>query len=422
MSAVVWSFGSCALEVEPREGLSVWDGVPERRSTPSRVVAHMDLDAFFVEVERVLNPALLGKPVVVGGDPRGRGVVASASYEARAYGVHSAMPSAHARRLCPHAVFLEGHHEYYRRASNAAARILECYTPQIEWASIDEAYLDLTGTERLFGPPLAVAEEIRGRIEGELRLSASLGIASSKLVAKIASTHAKPRGVLWILAGQERAFLAPMEVTAMPGIGPKVAERLRFLGVRTLGDLTHTDPKALEAVFGVLGPWLVQRAAGFDTSPVARDTDRKSVGRETTFAEDTNDRAFLDEILFRLSCEVGSRLRTKGYRGRTVTVKLRYSDFVTVTRAHTVPDPLDLDGEIFGIAQELLAAALTRRLRVRLVGVTVSSLEPSPHQLDFFEDPARVRRSSVYRQVDAIRRRYGYDSVGAARTLHDEPA
>jgi DNA polymerase-4 len=377
----------------------------------------VDLDAFFVEVERVLDPSLRGKPVVVGGDPGRRGVVAAASYEARAYGIHSAMPSAEARRLCPHLVILRGHGEYYRRASDAVGRVLEQYTPFLEWTSIDEAYLDLTGTERLFGPPLQVAEEIRQRVEEELRLSVSVGLASSKLVAKIASTRAKPRGVLWILPGRERAFLAPLEVTALPGIGPKVAERLRFLGVRTLGDLTHTDGKALEAIFGVLGPWLVRRAAGVDSSPVARDTDRKSVGRETTFAEDSNDRAFLDEILFRLTCEVGSRLRGKGLRGRTITVKVRYSDFVTTTRSLTVASPTDLDHEIFETARELLGAALGRRLRVRLLGVTVSSLESPPLQLTFFDDPARLRRESVYRQVDAIRRRYGYESVGAARAL-----
>jgi len=385
--------------------------------TGDRFIAHADLDAFFVAVERVLDPSLRGKPVVVGGDPRGRGVVASASYEARRYGIHSAMPAAEARRLCPRVVFRRGNFEAYRRASDAVGRILACYTPLVEWASIDEAYLDLTGTRRLFGPPIEVAEAIRREIEDRLRLSVSIGLASNKLVAKVASAWCKPRGLLQVLPGREAAFLAPMPVGTLPGIGPRMEERLRFLGVRTLGHLRRLDPQALEAVFGTMGSWLAARAEGKGSSAVARDTDPRSVSRETTFPVDTNDRALLEEILFRLCGEVGSRMRTKRLRGRTITLKLRYADFTTVTRSVTRRGPTDLDHDICAAALKLLEAALNRRVRVRLLGVGLSNLEVHARQLDLFAGTAQRHREAVTVQMDAIRDRYGYEAVTPARGL-----
>lgn len=386
----------------------------------ARIVAHLDLDSFFVAVERVLDPSLKGKPVVVGGDPSGRGVVASASYEARRYGIHSAMPAGEAKRRCPQLIFVRGNFEAYKRASEAVGKILERCTPLVEWASIDEAYLELTGTERLFGAAVETADKLRRAIERRLRLSASIGIGTNKLIAKIASNRCKPRGLMQVFPGKEEAFLAPLPVGELPGIGPRMQERLRFLGVRTLGELRRLDPQALGAVFGSLGPWLVARAAGRDCSPVARDTDPKSVSRETTFPDDTNDRALLEEILFRLCGEVGSRLRGKSLRGRTVTLKIRYADFHTITRSVTARRPLDLDHEIYAAALKLMEAALNRRVRVRLLGVGLTNLEVHARQLDLFASSEQRQREALTLQVDAIRRRYGYEAIAPARILPGE--
>ena len=387
-----------------------------RRGLPRRLF-HVDLDAFFVSVERVLDPSLEGKPVIVGGNPEGRGVVAAASYEVRKYGVHSAMPLSRAKRLCPHALFIRGKREYYVRASRAVRGILRNYTPFIEWTSIDEGYLDMTGFERLYGHPLSTAERIKKEIAGKLRLDISIGISGNKLVSKVASGLAKPSGILEVLPGYERDFLAPLPVEKLPGVGEKVRIHLEELGIKRVEDLTKIEGALLKTVFGVTGEILRRKAMGGSWSPLREPGTPKSVGHETTFEEDTNDTRYLFEVLYLLTEKVGKRLRGKNLRGSTVTLKLRYSDFLTVTRARTLPSPTDLDSELFNVAAFLLKDLYSRRTRVRLLGLTVSKLRSGPFQKGIFEDPETEKRRGLYRQMDRVRDRYGFDAVRVARSM-----
>ncbi len=386
-------------------------------------IAHVDMDAFFVAVERLHDPSLVGKPVVVGGHA-GKGVVAAASYEARRFGVHSAMPMARALKLCPQAVVVSRDHAKYSETSEKAMRVLEKYAPAVEPVSIDEAYLDLTGTERLLGPPLAVAHEIRQALETTLQLSASIGIGQSRVSAKIASGLAKPAGILWVLPGQDSKFLAPLAVSHMPGIGPKAEARLRSLGVRTLGDLAAFPLESLRRRFGAIAQELQERARGVDSTPVRAATageeeSPKSIGRETTFEEDTADRDFLRAIVGHLGEDVGERLRREALLASTVTVKIRFADFETHTHGRTLPEPTDLNQEIVSAALDLLEEFLEahpRGMGLRLLGVTVSNLSPPTSQLALFAG-RRARLRQLDKGVDRLRERYGFDKLLRGRTL-----
>lgn len=382
-----------------------------------RTIMHVDMDAFFAAVEQLHRPELRGRPVIVGGDPNGRSVVSSASYEARAFGVHSAMPMAWARKLCPRGVFLPCDGARYGEASRMVFRILEQFTPDVEAASVDEAYLDVTGCERLFGPPLAIAKAVRARIAERLGLSASVGVASGRCVAKIASELAKPAGILMVLPGREAELLAPLPVGRMPGIGPVLEAKLTALGVRTLGDLARIDEALLERVFGVYGPLLRRRALGQDTAGLHADEPAKSMGKETTFDQDLVDRAAVEAALATLAEKVCRRLRQEGVGARTFTVKLRYSDFHTCSRARTLPHPTHYDSVAIPAAWELFRQLDTRRLGVRLVGVTASRLQPMVHQPSLFDAPAERRRRRLYAGVDTIRDRYGFDAIAAAARI-----
>jgi DNA polymerase IV len=394
---------------------------------------HVDMDAFFVSVEELYDPSLKGKPVVVGGRSNERGVVSAASYEARKFGVHSAMPLRTAAKLCPEAIFVEGHPGRYRDCSVKVYETLRRFSPLVEMASIDEAYLDMTGTARLHGPPFEAAHKLHEAVKAATSLNCSVGIAASRLVAKIGSDQAKPNGVLWILPGVEAQFLAPLDVRKIPGVG-KVAEKsLHALGIRKVGDLARFDQSFLESRFGKWGMALAGKAQGqdaggwFDTE-IGAGAGPKSIGHEHTFSEDSADRERLEATLSRLCEMVGRRLREHGLLARTVQLKLRDSDFSTITRARTLRQPTDLDTELFSEAR-LLFERNWRGGKVRLLGVQTSGFD-SKEQLDLLEGAKNARWKTALSAVDRMRDRYGESAVSLARGLkggfrervHENPA
>ncbi|MFQ5825840.1 MAG: DNA polymerase IV [Dehalococcoidia bacterium] len=381
-----------------------------------RRLLHIDLDAFFVSVEQALSPALRGRPVAVGGDPRGRGVVASASYEARKYGLRSGMPLATARRLCPQAIFLEGRFHHYRAASERFFRILADFTPFVEPVGIDEAFLDITGFESLHGSPGRMALGMKQRIKNELRLPASVGIAATKVVAKIASDMAKPDGLVEVAAGEEGDFLAPLPLSRLPGVGPRTERVLRGLGIATIGQLAALPPALPRRLLGAMG-WLIHdHARGIDPSRVEPPAAAKSISRSTTFAQDTLDRGFVEATLRYLSEKVGAQLRGQGRQARGVVLKLRYSDFETVHRQRRLARASDSDQVIFEAGLALLERLLSQRLKlVRLVGIGVFDLGEG-RQLSLLPSPGE-RLVPLNRALDRLRRKYGFTSIQTGRTL-----
>jgi DNA polymerase-4 len=356
----------------------------------------------------------------VGGDPWSRGVVATASYEARRYGIYSGMPLATARRLCPQALFLRGDFRRYEEASRAFHALLGRYTPLVEPAGLDEAYLDLTGCEPVAGAPLDAAREIRARVRHELSLTASIGLATSKTVAKIASDAAKPDGLLEVPPGQEAAFLAPLPVRRLPGVGPQVEAALAAIGVRTLGRLASLPETRLRNLFGRHGPSLAERARGIDLSPVVPLTaPPKSVSREGTFASDISDTAALRAVL-RSYCEsVGAELRRLGRRARSLTLKLRYGDFTTITRSLTLGQPTHADDILYRAAEALLEASLARDGRaLRLIGFGVSNLVENAIQLPL-EEALWQRLERLDRAIDRLRLKYGRGCLQRGRILFE---
>ncbi len=298
----------------------------------ARTIFHVDMDAFFVSVEELFDPSLKGKAVVVGGQRGDRGVVSAASYEARKFGIHSALPLRTAAKLCPHAIFVDGHPERYRECSEKVFQVLQSFSPQVEMASIDEAYLDMTGTARLHGPPLQAAHKLHRRMKEDTRLNCSIGIGSSRLIAKVSSAQAKPNGVLYIVPGEEAKFLAPLDVRAIPGVGKVTESNLHALGIKKVGDLARLEESELEERFGKWGLALAGKARGQDAggwfdSEVGADTDAKSISHEHTYNEDTADPNQLEATLMRLSEMVGRRLREANFYARTIQLKLRYCDF-----------------------------------------------------------------------------------------------
>jgi DNA polymerase-4 len=373
----------------------------------SRAVIHLDLDAFYASVEQLRRPELRGRPVIVGGggpDHR-RGVVSAASYEVRAFGVRSAMPLVTALRLCPSAVVLPVDFPAYRSASAQVFAIARGYTPQLEPASLDEAYLDVTGSQRRFGPPPAIAVEIRDRILAECGLHASFGVATSKTVAKIASEVRKPRGMVVVAPGEEAAFLAPLPLRALPGLGPAAETALSGLGASTLGQLAALPEDAVRRRLGeAASRSLLRRARGMDDAAVTVPGRPKSVSREETFVEDVGDRRLLEDRLRQLAADVGRRLRQGGWTAATVSVKLRDSRFVTSSRQRTLAAPVDADRLIAAAALELFAAAWQGQ-PLRLLGVGTSALADAG-QLDLL-DPEVERESRLDRTLDDLRRRFG---------------
>ncbi len=382
-----------------------------------RQILHVDMDAFYVAVEQLENPALLGRPVIVGADPGGRGVVMAASYEARRFGVHSAQPIRLARRLCPHAVFLRGHHAKYAEYSRRLDELFAEFTPLVEMVSIDEAYLDLTGCERLHGPAFRAADCLIRAIKNRIGLNASVGLATSHLVAKIASDQAKPRGLLYVLPGYEAEFLAPLPVGRMPGIGKVTEPQLLSLGLVTIGDLARFGRDRLRARFGKLGEWFYAKSLGQEGETDPREDGPKSISHETTFEEDTNNVEELQRTLSWLSQRVGRRLREHRLFARTVGLKIRFAPFRTITRDATLDEPTHLDWVIFQNVLQLFENVFDPGLRVRLLGVRVSNLEAGVFQRRLLDAAQTDKLSRLAQAADQIRSRFGFEAVQWARSL-----
>jgi DNA polymerase IV len=385
----------------------------------TRTIFHVDMDAFFVSVEELFDPSLKGKAVVVGGQRDERGVVSAASYEARKFGVHSAMPLRTAAKMCPHAIFVNGHPERYRECSEQVYEVLTAFSPQVEMASIDEAYLDMTGTERLHGPPLKAAHMLHDRMKSTTRLNCSVGIGSSRLIAKVSSAQAKPNGVLYIVTGEEAKFLAPLDVREIPGVGKVMETRLHALGIKKVGDLAKLEESELEARFGKWGLALAGKSRGedaggwFDTE-VGADLDAKSISHEHTYNEDTADLNQLEATLTRLSQMVGRRLREANFYARTVQLKLRYKDFTTITRAHTLPNPTQLDTEIFEQIRTLFRKNWKKGAPVRLLGVQTSHFSAEADQMNLLEGSRQQRWKDALVAADRLRDKFGEASVTLA--------
>jgi DNA polymerase-4 len=392
---------------------------------------HVDLDAFYASVEQLLRPELRGTPVVVGGTGP-RGVVSAASYEARAYGVRSAMPMAVARRRCPHATFLPPRFDEYERCSNAVMAILRDVTPIVEQLSIDEAFLDVGGAVRRLGPPDEIARTVRRRVLADTGLRASVGAATTKFLAKLASEEAKPDGMLVIAAGTELDFLHPLPVTRLWGVGPATHRKLQRIGARTIGDVARMPEAALAASLGsARARHLHALAQNVDARPVETSRPTKSIGNEQTFAVDLVDRDDLERELLRIADRVGERLRRAGLRARTITLKVRFADFRTITRARTLDHPTDVGAVVHRTTTELLAG-IDATEGIRLLGISGSGLvghddptQQSELALDDDEVHAAAdgererRRADVERAVDEIRSRFGDRVVGPATLLSD---
>jgi len=393
------------------------------------------MDAFFVSVEELFDPSLKGRPVVVGGQRGERGVVSAASYEARKFGVHSAMPLRTAAKLCPQAIFVNGHPDRYRDCSEKVHQILTSFSPQVEMTSIDEAYLDITGTERLHGPVLLAAHKLHQKMKAETELNCSIGIGSSRLIAKVCSGKAKPHGMLYVIPGQEAKFLAPLDVRDIPGVGKVTEQKLNTLGIRTVGDIASLDNFFLMEHLGKWGLDLAGKARGEDAGAwfdgtIGAAEPAKSISHEHTYDLDTANLAQIEATLMRLSEMVARRLREQNLHSRTLQLKLRYKDFTTITRAHTLDVPTHLDNEIFQQIRKLFYKNWRAGAEIRLLGVQASSFEEQPSQGNFLEKENREKWQQALSAVDRVRDKFGESSVtlatgmkgGFRERVHENPA
>lgn len=394
---------------------------------PTRSIIHLDMDAFYASVEQLDHPAYRGKPVVVGADPRGgsgRGVVAACSYEARPFGIRSAMPISRAFRACPAAIFVRPRMSRYVEMSERIFDILRTYTDLMEPLSIDEAFLDVTASQRLFGPAAEIGRKMKARIRTELGLVASIGLAPNKFLAKVGSDLGKPDGFVVVAPGGERAFLDPLPISRLWGVGPKTEVRLREMGFQTIGQIARTSGEALEEALGQAGRDLWELANGRDDRPVEPEQEAKSIGAEHTFAEDTADRALLRRTLLTLADRVGHRLRRDELLAGGVTLKFRDDRFHTLTRAVILDDPSDVGDELFRAAWGLLGRLDWKGRQVRLLGVTATRLQPAGQsaagQLSLFGREPDMRRS-LARTVDTIQQRFGSDAITRASLLDPSP-
>lgn len=381
------------------------------------------MDAFFVSVEELFDPSLKGKPVVVGGHPNQRGVVSAASYAARQFGVHSALPLRTAYKLCPQAIFVEGHPDRYRDYSRRVFDVLNRFSPVVRMASVDEAYLDLTGSERLHGPPLKAAHTLHDMMKRETQLNCSIGISASRMVAKVASDQAKPNGILWVLPGTESRFLAPLDVCKIPGVGKVTEKNLNSMGLRKVGDLANLDEAFLESRFGKWGLALAGKSHGRDAggwfdSELDAQEDPKSISHEHTYSEDCADPVTLEATLARLSEMVARRLREHGFYTRTVQLKLRFSDFTTLTRARTLERATQIDTDILEESRRLFRANWKPGQTVRLLGVQASHFGTGDNrQLDLLDEGRAERWRKALSAVDHLRDKFGESSVSLAAGL-----
>jgi len=383
-------------------------------------ILHVDMDAFFVSVELLERPELRGKPVVVGGRPDQRGVVSAASYEARKFGIQSAMPLRTAAKLCPHAIFLDGHHAKYGEWSDRVASILAKFSPIVEMVSIDEAYLDLAGTERLHGAPLAAADKLLRTITASTGLPCSAGLASTRLVAKVASDQAKPRGLLWVAAGQEPRFLAPLPVRKIPGIGEVTERALRALGIEYVNQLADYPREKLEKIFGQWGTALYRKSRGGDSYEFVLDAEPRSISQNHTFGEDTSDVPAMESTLSHLSQKACKRLREAGLSARTLTITIRYAGFDTYTRSKTLNDPVQFDSDAFGIFVWLFREHRNAKRKVRLLGVAFSGLTHGNEQLDLLDPERRAKLDKLTRAADSLRDRFGFGKIQFGGSLRKD--
>ena len=381
---------------------------------------HVDMDAFYVAVELLRRPELTGKPVIVGG-LGGRSVVLSASYEARRFGVRSAMPMASARRLCPQARILEPHQDVYRQVSSRIMAIFESITPLVEPLSVDEAFLDIAGSMRRLGPPRRIGELVRTRVAQELGITASVGIASTKFVAKIASTKSKPNGLLLVPRDETISFLHALDVSALWGVGAKTREALARVGINTVSDVAHTPPAVLQRLLGATGRHVYDLSWGRDARAVTPVRVEKSIGAEETFARDVDEDEVLETELLRLAHRTAARMRAAGLQGRSVSLKLRYADFSTLTRSLTLTEPVDSAQLLYEAVRGLLAGLGRRPMSVRLIGLRAENLEPAGGAgqqltLDGRDDNWRSAEDAL----DRINRRFGESGIMPARLLGRE--
>ena len=388
-----------------------------------KTIFHVDMDAFFVSVEELFDPSLKGKAVVVGGPRDARGVVAAASYEARKFGVHSAMPLRTAAKLCPQAIFVEGHPERYREYSEKVYQVLMSFSPQVEMASVDEAYLDMTGTERLHGPPLRAAHTLHNKMKSETQLNCSVGIGASRLVAKISSAKAKPNGILWAIPGEEAKLLAPLDVGDIPGVGKVTEKNLHALGIRKIGDLARFEESFLQERFGKWGLALAGKARGEDAggwfdSEVGADSDAKSISHEHTYMEDTADAEQIESTLMRLSEMVGRRLREGGYHARTLQLKLRYQDFYDDhSGAYCFPRPRNWIQKSLSRCECYSAKTGAKARACACWGSRLHRSRTTAGQGDLLEDGRRQRWQQALSAADRLRDRFGESSVTLASGL-----
>jgi DNA polymerase-4 len=386
------------------------------------VILHVDMDAFYASIEQRDHPDLAGRPVIVGGHPDRRGVVSAASYEVRPFGVHSAMPSATARRRCPQAIFLPPRIEHYAQVAGQIRRIFQRWTPLVEPLSLDEAFLDVRGSVALFGPPAEIGRKIKAEIRREVRLVASVGVAPNKFLAKIASDLEKPDGFVVVPPDGVQAFLDPLPVGRLWGVGRASNRTLERLGVRTIGQLRRLPVDVLRDHFGSSGEHLWNLAHGIDRRPVVPDHEAKSISHETTFAADVHDQDVLRAWLMELTEQVARRLRAHGLRGRTVHLKVRFADFRTITRSQTLDVPTHLTEDVWQAAEQMLRSRLPAdHPAVRLLGVGVSGLDRSGQtQRLLFEEDRRRRQSRLDAATDQITARYGKSAIGRARRMREE--
>ena len=380
------------------------------KSIQKKYLAHLDLDCFFVSVERIKDASLIGKPVVVGGSPSGRGVVASASYEARKFGVHSAMPAGQALRLCPNLIVVHGHYEDYTDYSDRLYKRMLDIAPVIERVSIDEMNMDFTGCEALYNNDLpGFMKTLQAMVLKEFSLPCTIGLASNKTIAKMAATSVKPAGVRFIPHGEEEKFLAPLPIDAIPGIGVKTAPRIKEKGFYIISDLQALSRRQMTDIFGKHGEWFYEVAHGGGSDTVHPDTTRKSIGREETFSHDIADASQLERILRELVEDVCASLRRKHWKTKTITLKLRYSDFDTITRASTI-EPTQDDAMVFDVVRGLLRDGYTRDLPLRLLGVSLRNFVPVEQtELSLF--PANQVRDKMLDAVNDIRKKFGDDVI-----------
>lgn len=383
-------------------------------------ILHVDMDAFFANVELLERPELRGQPVLVGGGGA-RGVVTSATYEARRFGVHSAMPMTRARRLCPQAVVLPPHHDEYARVSAQVMDLLRTVTPLVEPLALDEAFLDVSGARRRLGPPARIGEMIRGRVAEQQGATCSVGVASSKFVAKLASTRCKPDGLLVVPENEVLQFLHPLPIAALSGVGERTEEALTRLGLRTVGDLARVPVDTLQRELGTLGTHLATLAWGNDRRAVVPEESGRSVGAEETFPRDVDDPVLLRRELLRLAGATAARLRSAGEVGRTISLKLRFANFTTITRTRTLRGHTDVAREIYAVARSLYEALRLDRTRIRLVGVRVENLSDAattPRQLALGEHSCSWREAEQV--ADRAARRFGAGAVRPAALVRDE--